>query len=136
MPRVRVHCGGGDPESAQRGTGGGAARVGGVGKLRIRNHHQHDTAALGWGAPVPEAEFLHWFSPRKLFFVQATTGWQMNRFVTEYLELLGKVSSDDDVIQFYHWFWNNQQEIQHTAAQINESLGLTGDDALPPDLLA
>src|SRR2546425_8908167 len=58
----------------------------------------------------------------------------MNEFIGDYLERLRQVSSDEDVIELYHWFWDKQEEIEQTAGQINRELGLHGDYALKPDL--
>ena len=58
----------------------------------------------------------------------------MNEFIGDYLERLRQVSSDEDVIELYHWFWDKQKEIKQTAGQINRELGLDGDYALKPDL--
>jgi len=58
----------------------------------------------------------------------------MNQFISDYLKKLRRVSSDEDVKELYHWFWDNQTEIKRTAEAINRELGLVGEYALQPDL--
>ena len=58
----------------------------------------------------------------------------MNRFISDYLEKLRSISSDENLIELYHWFWDKQDEIKHTAEEINRVLGLNGDHAIKPDL--
>jgi len=58
----------------------------------------------------------------------------MNQFMGDYLERLRQVSSDENVIELYHWFWDRQDEIRRSAEEINRELGLYGDYAVKPDL--
>jgi hypothetical protein len=58
----------------------------------------------------------------------------MNQFINDYLERLRRISSDEDVIKLYYWFWDNQDKVKRTAEEMNQNLGLYEDYALKPDL--
>lgn len=58
----------------------------------------------------------------------------MNKFIRQYIEKLKQISSKEDVITLYHWFWDNQESIAETAYQINDAFSLIGDYKLQPDL--
>src|SRR5437763_4990563 len=58
----------------------------------------------------------------------------MNQYISDYVEKLRRIISDEDVIELYHWFWDKQDEIACAAEEINRTLGLYGKYALKSDL--
>ncbi len=58
----------------------------------------------------------------------------MNNFIVQYIEKLKHISSEKDIIALYHWFWDNQNQIEKTANQVNDEYSLSGEYILQPDL--
>ncbi|MFZ9363808.1 MAG: hypothetical protein ACO25T_09290 [Arenimonas sp.] len=59
----------------------------------------------------------------------------MNEFITDFIEKIRNVQSENDLREMYRWLFTKQHDVANTAAQINNAFNLQGDLELKPDLL-